>query len=153
MTYILCHLTIAAHPRCTLLYGHSYADDVLIYIFYQTKSIQTWMQTNFLQPNYNKSDMIIIGLKFLPNNTHNFSLSVNNSTLSPSATSVIIDSNLTLEKHISQITRTAFFHLINIARLCPSLSFSAAETLIYAFIASRIDYTATASYMLYPLKP
>lgn len=153
MTYILCHLTIAAHPRCTLLYGHSYADDVLIYIFYQTKSIQTWMQTNFLQPNYNKSDMIIIGLKFLTNNTHNFSLSVNNSTLSPSATSVIIDSNLSLEKHISQITRTAFFHLINIARLRPSLSFSAAETLIHAFIASRIDYTATASYMLYLLKP
>ena len=42
-----------------------------------------------------------------------------------------------------QTTKTAFFHLRNIARLCPSLPFSAAETLTHAFTTSRLDYRSS----------
>lgn len=42
-----------------------------------------------------------------------------------------------------QTTKTAFFHLRNIARLCPSLPFSAAETLTHAFSTSRLDYRSS----------
>ncbi|XP_075934503.1 uncharacterized protein LOC142934035 isoform X2 [Anarhichas minor] len=101
------------------------------------------MQTNFLKLNCDKSDMIIIGPKSLTKTDHNFCLTIDNSTLSPSPhirnLGVMFDSNLSFEHHVKQITRTAFFHLKNIARLCPSLS-SAAETLTHAFITSRIDY-------------
>ncbi|KAK9528429.1 hypothetical protein VZT92_012591 [Zoarces viviparus] len=88
--------------------------------------------------------MIIIGPKSLTKTCHNFCLTIDNSTLSPSPhicnLGLMFDSNLSFEHHFKQITRTAFFHLKNIARLCPSLSSSAAETLILAFITSRIDY-------------
>ncbi len=52
----------------------------------------------------------------------------------------ILDSNLSFENHISLVTKTAFFHLRNIAKLRNMLSVSDAEKLIHAFMTSRLDY-------------
>ncbi len=53
---------------------------------------------------------------------------------------VILDSNLSLENHISHVTKTAFFHLKNIAKRRNMLSVSDAEKLVHAFMTSRLDY-------------
>ncbi len=53
---------------------------------------------------------------------------------------VILDSNLPFENHISHVTKTAFFHLRNIAKLRNMLSVSDAEKLVHAFMTSRLDY-------------
>jgi len=53
---------------------------------------------------------------------------------------VILDGNLSFKNHISYVTRTAFFHLRNIARLRNMLSVSDAEKLVHAFMTSRLDY-------------
>ncbi|KAF7644752.1 hypothetical protein LDENG_00060110 [Lucifuga dentata] len=53
---------------------------------------------------------------------------------------VIFDSRLTFQPHIKSITKTAFFHLSNIAKIRPILSLRDAETLIHAFVSSRLDY-------------
>ncbi len=42
--------------------------------------------------------------------------------------------------HISHVTKTAFFHLKNIAKLRNMLSVSDAEKLVHAFMTSRLDY-------------
>ena len=47
---------------------------------------------------------------------------------------VTFDPTLLFLPHVNHITKTAFFHLRNIARLQHSLSPIAAETLIHAFI-------------------
>ena len=53
---------------------------------------------------------------------------------------VIIDSELSFNTHISQVTKTAFFHLRNISRIRAYLSLDDAKTLMHAFVFSRIDY-------------
>ncbi len=53
---------------------------------------------------------------------------------------VVLDCNLSFEKHISHVTKTAFFHLRNSAKLRNMLSVSDAEKLIHAFMTSRLGY-------------
>jgi len=53
---------------------------------------------------------------------------------------VILDHNLSFKNHISYVTRTAFFHLRNIAKLRNILSVSDAEMLVHAFMTSILDY-------------
>ncbi len=53
---------------------------------------------------------------------------------------VILDRNLSFENHISHVTKTAFFHLRNIAKLQNMLTVSDAEKLVHAFMTSRLDY-------------
>ncbi len=53
---------------------------------------------------------------------------------------VKLDINLSFENHVSHVTKTAFFHLRNIAMLRNMLSVSDAEKLVHAFMTSRLDY-------------
>ncbi len=53
---------------------------------------------------------------------------------------VILDRNLSFENHISHVTKTELFNLINIAKLRNMLTVSDAESLVHAFMTSRLDY-------------
>ncbi len=53
---------------------------------------------------------------------------------------VILDCDLSFKSHINQVTKTCFYHLRNIARIRPILSFNDAKKLIHAFIFSRLNY-------------
>ena len=43
-------------------------------------------------------------------------------------------------KHIKTVSRTAFFHLLNIAKICHFLSKNYAVKFIHAFVTSSLDY-------------
>ena len=51
-----------------------------------------------------------------------------------------LDSNLSMVEHITKASSAAFFHLYNIRRIRKYLSKENTETLIHAFVSSRIDY-------------
>ena len=53
---------------------------------------------------------------------------------------VIISSDLSLEKHVSAVSATCFFHLRQIRRVRQSLDVGSAKTLVQAFVTSRVDY-------------
>uniref|UniRef100_A0A8C1PDB8 Reverse transcriptase domain-containing protein n=1 Tax=Cyprinus carpio TaxID=7962 RepID=A0A8C1PDB8_CYPCA len=136
---------------------HCYADDTQLYISswpgktYQFEKltecivdIKNWMRSNFLLLNSEKTEVLIIGPKsFACNDLERYlrfdGCSVNSSS-SVRNLGVLLDSNLSLESHVSSICKTAFFHLKNISKLRPMLSMSNAEMLIHAFMTSRLDY-------------
>ena len=102
------------------------------------------MSLNLLKINSNKTELIIVAPKAQLQKVGDLLLNIDGCSISPSTEvrnlGVILDSTLSFQAHIKSITKSAFYPLKNIARLSPSLSDSVAETLIHAFISSRLDY-------------
>ena len=133
---------------------HFYADDTQLYLSVApddpcaleplltcVSSIKCWMSENFLKLNEDKTEVLVIGsseqresiISRLGNLAEESKTSVKN-------LGVIIDSELNFNTHINNVTKIAFFHLRNIARIRDYLSLDDAKTLIHAFVFSRLDY-------------
>ncbi len=101
------------------------------------------MTSNFLLLNSDKTEILLIGPKNSTQNLLDYNLQLDGCTVTSSTVKnlgVILESNLSFENHISHVTKTAFFHLRNIANLRNMLSVSDAEKLVHAFMTSRLDY-------------
>ncbi len=73
---------------------------------------------NFLLLHSDKTEILLIGPKSSTQNLLDHNLQLDGCTVTSSTVKnlgVILDSNLSFEIHISHFTKTAFFHLRNIA--------------------------------------
>uniref|UniRef100_H2ZV52 Reverse transcriptase domain-containing protein n=1 Tax=Latimeria chalumnae TaxID=7897 RepID=H2ZV52_LATCH len=149
---------------------HCYADDVQLYLAFPANSsevppvlekcrgeIQSWMAGSWLKLNPRKTEIVLVGRDRVCNNLLG--------TLSPPSLSgvdlrvvkvtkslgVFLDASLTLERQISSVVSSGFFHLRNIRRLSPVLPHDSLATLMHAFVISRLDY-CNALYAGLPLK-
>ncbi len=99
------------------------------------KNVKDWMTNNFILLN--------IGLIGPQNSAHNIldnNLHLDACPVPSSTVKNVCYIRQQLENHISHVTKTAFFHLRNIAKLRDMLSVSDAEKLVHAFMTSRLDY-------------
>ncbi|CAM4659361.1 unnamed protein product [Leuciscus chuanchicus] len=137
---------------------HCYADDTQLYVRMDPTSsgsslstltacleeTKTWMTDNFLQLNSSKTEGLLIGtphqLRSSPLTVYSYAGHDIPLTSSITNLGVRLDPHLSFNTHIQLICKTAFFHLRNISKLCPSLSLSDAEKLVHAFVSSRLDY-------------
>ena len=134
---------------------HNYADDTQIYIalsptdyspidslYHCISLINDWMSQNFLQLNKNKTEVVVFG----PNKDERIKVSTYLKSLSLQTTNharnlgVILDADLHFENQINSLTKSAYYHLKNIARIRGLLSKPDLEKLVHAFISSRLDY-------------
>ena len=61
---------------------------------------------------------------------------------------VIFDNTMTMVPHINSTCKSAFYHLRNIARIRKFISLKTTETLVHAFVNSKLDYCNSPAYGL-----
>ena len=140
-----------------------YADDLQLYITFKPVSssfdsateslkhciedISSWMSSNKLKLNENKTEVIILAKKNQPSFSQ---LSIGNTSVSSSTNvrnlGVSLDKELNMQSQVTSVCKSAYFHLKNIARVRKYLTVAAAESLVHAFITSRIDYCNSLLY-------
>ena len=138
---------------------HFYADDTQLYLSFDSKSgaaeasavaqieacageIDNWMSANRLKLNSDKSELLIINSKYRPRplvNSISFGGSVVQASPSARNLGVVFDNESSLDKHISAICKSAFFHLRTIAKIRSYLTEEATIALVHAFITCRLD--------------
>ncbi len=98
---------------------------------------------NCLKLNDSKTEFIVIGSKQQLEKVNISHIRVGSSNIVPSSEirnlGVMFDTSLTMENQITSMSKAACLSLSNIGRIRKYLTKDTAETLIHAFVTSRID--------------
>ena len=102
--------------------------------------------------NDGKTEVLVLGTRQQLSTSNISHLRVGNATVAAS-TSVrnlgsYFDKNFTMAMHVTKTCSAAFFHLHNIRQIRKFLSHEATETLIHAFVTSKVDYCNSLLYGL-----
>ena len=133
---------------------HSYADDTQLYIPLKPgmqgnltrllaclSDIKKWMSQNFLQLNEAKTEIILFGP---PKSTLPFHAALGTlaSNITPTARSlgVMFDPQISFNSQITTVVQSCYYQIRNIAKIKSFISTADLETVIHAFISSRLDY-------------
>ena len=137
---------------------HSYADDTQLYFHDKAEScerrlprftkciaaIESWMTANQLKMNTDKTDFIWMGSKHQLAKIQSQSIALEAVHVPVSSVvtylGVQFDSHLTFTPHVQGLARRCFYHLWQLRSVRRSLTTDSAKTLVYALIASHLDY-------------
>ena len=107
------------------------------------KEVKTWMTSNYLKLNDDKTEVIIVGTKAQLRKSNINTIDVCNSKIAVKNRvkyiGVHIDSELTMKYHVNHISSVAWCHLRNLSRIRRYLTTSACVTLVHASVTSRLD--------------
>jgi hypothetical protein len=142
---------------------HLYADDTQLYISFSSQdninalsllsstldSVHSWLSSNRLFVNPGKTEFLLVGSKQQRAKLISSSLVFKENILSPSSTvrnlGVTFDSDMTLSKHISSVSRSSY-HVIRQIR--SSLDHNSCVLLCNALVSSKLDFCNSLYYGL-----
>ena len=150
-------------PLSTLMESHSlsnqsFADDTQLYSSSSAADIDTtletiqdcikdvkqWMTDNKLKLNDDKTEALLFSKKTVDRNSLPTSIQVCSSQISFSSQArnlgFTMTSDMSLEKHISLVCRSAYFEIFRISSIRKFLSIQITITLVCAFVLSKLDY-------------
>ena len=115
--------------------------------------ISQWMHSDKLKLNSDKTECLLIGTRQQLQKVSNISaLSVGDSKIAPSCKvrnqGTWFDCKKSMLSHINKTCSSALYYLYNMRRIRKCLSRSVTESLVHAFITSRIDYCNSLLYGL-----
>ena len=160
LLYSLYSTAIGDIMRHHIVSFQQYDDDTQIYRLFklsdsvdyeQTKpsfqfcinDINAWMVDNNLQLNDDKTNILVFRAKHRPPPPLECLLVATAARVQPSdyATNigVIFDSNLSLDRQINSICKSAFYSIRTISRIRKFLSIETAKSLTHKFVTSKLD--------------
>ena len=145
---------------------HFYADDSQLYLSFKgndqlaqsrqsleqcLSDISEWMLVNGLKLNQDKTELMCIHSRF-----HDYppltEIQVCGNIIVPCVSAVnlgvVFDDRMTGELQVSNIVRSSYFHLRNLSAIRKYLTVDSAQTVIHAFISSKLDYCNALLYGL-----
>ena len=107
------------------------------------QEINNWMILNGLKLNEEKTELLLLILRYQPSPSSEF-VRLGGETIQPSSSvrnlGVILDPSTDMEDHIKKIRKTCHFHLTNISKIRTYLDRESTEPIIHAFVATNLDY-------------
>ena len=150
---------IANIVQCHNISYHTYADDTQLYLSFPSQDyvcmadaksslelcvndIKTWMQSNFLKLNDDKTELLLVHPKHRKI-TPLLSVAVGNEMILPTECArnigVMFHHNLTMDQQITSICTSAFFHISNIRKIKKYILRHAAEIIVHSLVTSKLD--------------
>ena len=147
LLYVLYTSPVADIIKSHDLQYHFYADDTQLYITFKTDSaddaclaksrvehcveeIDRWMISNKLKLNDDKTELIVFSSKLRPRPCLS---SVRN-------LGVLFDQTLSFGENVSKLCKSSHYLLRNISKIRKHLDENSTETLVHAFVSSKLDY-------------
>ena len=139
---------------------HIYADDTQLYIPFSTNNdmeftnsitkieeclsdIDKWMSINRLKLNKDKTELLYLFSKYNPQQSLP-PLRFGTDIIKPSSHArnigAVFETAMSMFPHVNNVCKSAFYHLGTISRIGKYLSTQTTETLIYAFVTSKLDH-------------
>ena len=141
------------------LHYHRYADDTQIYCTVDPTQaavdsalqclescltdLRKWLSSNYLKLNDEKTEFLVVGSRQQRAKVKIDHLKVGSATIRPSDQvrnlGVIFDSSLTMEQHITSVSKAACISIRNLGRIRKHVNQQVAELLVHAFVTARLD--------------
>ena len=147
--------------------AHAYADDTQLHLSFSVgtgeldavtaiencvQDIRQWMCVRKLMLNDDKTEFLLVGTRKQLTKVSIDGVRVGDYNISPSPSvrnlGTWFDPYYQITLHITKTCSSAFYYLYNIRHIRKYLSRSSSETLIHAFITSRLDYCNSLLYGL-----
>ena len=165
--------TAALSFPCDILQRHNmsfhfYADDIQLYTTFTYNNefecnntmarlhdcladIDTWMTLNRLKLNKEKTELRVLYTRHRSPPAF-ASLKIGSEVILASHSArnvgVIFHNTMTMVPHINSTCKSAFYHLRNIAPIRKFIPLKTTETLVHAFVNSKLDYCNSLAYGL-----
>ena len=143
------------------LQHHFYADDSQLYLSFKPTEalcvsetlqriegcladIMSWMHSNMLKLNEDKTEVILFTSKRNAKHLDNVSVKVGNSVIRSTSCvrnlGTLLESNMDMEQQVNSVCRSAYAQLRSIGHIRQYLSSDATKTLVNSLVTSRLDY-------------
>ena len=116
------------------------------------KDIRKWMADGWLLPNDTKTEFLVIGTRQELSKLRSSSIDVGNQKIGRSSSvrnlGVMLDESLGMNSHINHICKASLYHIHNVRRISKYLSKECRQSLVHAYVTSRLDYCNSILYRL-----